>query len=494
MSQSSSRMYASRLAVAILGILQITALDASAAKLRAGAAVVDITPEKLPVSMVGSFAERLATSVHDRLHARCLVLDDGTTNLAILTADTCLISRETFDEAKKRAAEKTGIPASHILMSVTHTHSGATAMDLGNFKADEAYVEFLTARMAEAIERATAKLEPAKLGYGTAPLASEVHNRRWKVKPGVLVESPFPLDDRVPDQVLTNPGLNNPNVEEPAGPTDPDVMVLAVQTAAGKPLALYGVYSLHYVGGTPANALSADYFGEFAKQVREKLGESNGEKDDESFVALLANGTSGDINNVDVKQRRLSREPMEQSRLVAGRVADVALGVYRQVKLRDDVVLSSTERELKLGVRKPSAADVAVAKRFLENLTAIPTIAATRAQLEKQTLYLNETLKLGDFPDEVSIKLQVLRIGGLAIASIPGEPFAEIGLEIKRRSLSAESTFVVGLANGYYGYIPTPEQHRLGGYETWCSRWSYLEVGASTKIIDTLAEMLNEKP
>lgn len=490
MSQSSSRMYASRLAVAILGILQITALDASAAKLRAGAAVVDITPEKLPVSMVGSFAERLATSVHDRLHARCLVLDDGTTKLAILTADTCLIARETFEEAKKRAAATTKIPVANMLMSATHTHSGATAMDLGNFKADEAYVEFLTARMAEAIERATAKLEPAKLGYGTAPLASEVHNRRWKVKPGVLVESPFPLDDRVPDQVLTNPGLNNPNVEEPAGPVDPDVMVLAVQTAAGRPLALYAVYSLHYVGGTPANALSADYFGEFAEQMREKLGEPK----DSSFVALLANGTSGDINNVDVKQRRLSREPMEQARLVAGRVTDVALGVYRQVKLRDDVVLCSMERELKLGARKPSAADVAVAKRFLENLTAIPTIAATRAQLEKQTLYLNETIKLGAFPDEVSIKLQVLRIGGLAIASIPGEPFAEIGLDVKRRSLSAESTFVVGLANGYYGYIPTPEQHRLGGYETWRSRWSYLEVGASTKIIDTLAEMLNEKP
>ena len=491
MSQSFSRRHVSWSIIALAAIAaQLAANETYAAKLRAGAAVVDITPEKLPVSMVGSFAERQATSVHDRLHARCLVLDDGTTKLALLTADTCVLSRETFDEAKKRAAEKTGIPASHILMSVTHTHSGATAMDLGNFKADKAYVEFLTARMAEAIERANAKLEPAKLGYGSAPLASEVFNRRWKVKPGVLVESPFPADDRVPDQVLTNPGLNNPNVEEPAGPVDPDVMVLAVQTAAGRPLAMYAVYSLHYVGGTPANALSADYFGEFAKQVRAKLGEP----DDSSFVALLANGTSGDINNVDVKQRRLSREPMQQVRLVAERVADVAFGVYRQAKLRDDVVLGSTERELKLGVRKPTELDIAGAKRFLEGYKNIPTMAATRGQLEKQTLYLNETIKLGGFPEEVSVKLQVLRIGKLGIASIPGEPFAEIGLDIKRRSAVAEATFVVGLSNGYHGYIPTPEQHRLGGYETWRSGWSYLEADASTKIVAALAEMLNEKP
>jgi len=459
--------------------------------LRAGAAVVDITPAKLPVSMVGSFAERQATSVHDPLNVRCLVLDDGTTRLALLTADTCLISRETFDEAKRRAAAKTGIPAKNMLMSATHTHSGATAMDLGNFKADEVYVELLTSRLADAVEQATAKLEPAEVGFGSAPLASEVHNRRWKMKPGTpLKPRPAGLGERDAhlDQVLTNPGAGNPNVDEPAGPTDPDVMVLGVRTAAGKPLAVYAVYSLHYVGGIPPNALSADYFGEFAKQLAEKLvTDENGRR---SFTAILSNGTSGDINNVDVRAKPAKREPMEQVRLVAGRTADVAAGVYRGLRFRSDLPLGSTERELMLGVRKPSKGDVGLAEQFVGLFRASAPIAERKAAMERDALYLGETIKLDAFPDEMPVKLQVLRVGGLAIAAIPCEPFAEVGLEIKRRNV-LDPTFVVGLANGYHGYLPTPDQHRLGGYETWRSRWSYLEVDASTKIVGVIEELIN---
>lgn len=455
--------------------------------LRAGTAVVDVTPEKLPVPMIGSFALRQATAVHDPLKVRCLVLDDGTTKLALVTADSCIIARETFDAAKRRAAAKTGIPASNMLMSATHTHSGATAMDLGNFTADQAYVELLTARLAEAVEQAAAKLEPAELGYGAAPLASEVFNRRWKMKPGAIVESPVNFRETPPDQVLTNPGVENPNIETPAGPVDPDVMVLAVRTAAGKPLGVYAVYSLHYVGGIPTDALSADYFGEFAKQLRAKLGVG----DDESFAALLANGTSGDINNVDVRKRRPKQEPFEQVRVVAERTADVAAAVYRRLRFRSDVRLGATERELKLGVRKPSQVELATAASAIKQFDAAVPTGRPNAAFDRQRLYMQEWLKLADFPEQVDLKLQVLRIGGLTTAAIPCEPFAEVGLEIKRKSLG--ETFVVGLANGYNGYLPTPEQHRLGGYETWLSRWSYLEVDASTKISDTLVEMLNAK-
>ena len=55
--------------------------------------------------------------------------------------------------------------------------------------------------------------------------------------------------------------------------------------------------------------------------------------------------------------------------------------------------------------------------------------------------------------------------------------FVEIGLEIKKKS-PLKPTFTIELANGYNGYLPTPEQHELGGYETWRARSSYLEVDA----------------
>ncbi len=73
---------------------------------------------------------------------------------------------------------------------------------------------------------------------------------------------------------------------------------------------------------------------------------------------------------------------------------------------------------------------------------------------------------MGNSPSELTIMLQAIRIGELAIATSPFETFAETGLEIKRRS-PFKPTFTIELANGCYGYLPTPEQHRLGGYETW---------------------------
>ena len=100
-------------------------------------------------------------------------------------------------------------------------------------------------------------------------------------------------------------------------------------------------------------------------------------------------------------------------------------------------------------------------------------------------------MNIDQWPGSVNLKLQALRIGDLGIVAIPCEVFAEIGLEIKQKS-PLKPTFVIALANGYNGYLPTPEQHILQGYETWRSSWSYLEVDASIKITEQLLSMLKQ--
>ena len=84
-------------------------------------------------------------------------------------------------------------------------------------------------------------------------------------------------------------------------------------------------------------------------------------------------------------------------------------------------------------------------------------------------------------PPTLPITLQAFRIGDLGIGSVPNEVFAETGLAIKKHS-PFKATFTIELANGYGGYLPTPEQHTLGGYETWAARSSFLEVDAEPKI------------
>src|SRR5947209_9724597 len=78
---------------------------------RAGAYAIDITPKRLPISVNGGMTDRQATKVHDPLHARCLVLDDGATRLAIAVCDSCMIPREIHDHARRLASKATGIPA-----------------------------------------------------------------------------------------------------------------------------------------------------------------------------------------------------------------------------------------------------------------------------------------------------------------------------------------------------------------------------------------------
>ena len=106
-------------------------------------------------------------------------------------------------------------------------------------------------------------------------------------------------------------------------------------------------------------------------------------------------------------------------------------------------------------------------------------------------VYAREWVLLEAFPDRVPVIIQTLKIGELGIAAIPCEVFAEIGLEIKQRS-PLKPSFTIELANGYNGYLPTPAQHKLGGYETWRARSSYLELDASTKILETVMELFGQ--
>lgn len=476
MIRPSNRNVSIVAAAATILLLPVSPLPAADAKkvFRAGAYAMDITPQKFPVSVNGGMEDRQANGATDRLHARCLVLDDGTTRLAIAVCDSCMIPRDILDEAKRRASQATGIPIDRMLVSATHTHTAPTVAGVFQSDPDADYVQYLTAKIADGITQAHANLAPAQIGWGVGQDPTQVFNRRWRMKPGTILPDPFGRSD---DKVKMNPGYQNPGLGEPAGPIDPDVSILSVRTPAGRPIALLANYSLHYVGGL--QPLSADYFGAFAEQIAALLevGDAN-----PPFVGIMSNGTSGDINNANFAgPSPTGRRPGEQIRLVADSVAKAALAAYRRVEHRDWIPLAMAEREIELGVRLPSPDDVARAKEI---------VAAAKKGLKTQPeIYARETVLLADHPPTVKLKLQAIRVGELGVAAIPCEVFVEIGLKIKKES-PLKPTFTIELANGYNGYLPTPEQHRLGGYETWRARSSYLAVDASPKITATVLELL----
>src|SRR3954470_1656758 len=87
-----------------------------AQSLKVGAAASNITPP-LGENIVGGFSPSPSTQVHDELNARCLVLDDGKTRLALVVCDLLGIHRLVSDEARRIIAERSKIPASHVLIS-----------------------------------------------------------------------------------------------------------------------------------------------------------------------------------------------------------------------------------------------------------------------------------------------------------------------------------------------------------------------------------------
>jgi hypothetical protein len=447
----------------------------------AGAATSNITPP-LGEPIVGNWTPVPATYVHDELHARCLVLDDGGTRIAIVVADNVGIPRRVLDEAKQQIQKHTGIPPERVLISSTHTHSATTARTSAD-RDDAAaplteYQKFLAGRITDGVRRAIANLEPARIGWGSGNLSEQVFNRRWFMKPGPHLRNPFGGTD----QVMMNPPVGSADLVKPAGPTDPEISFVSVQSDSGRPIAVLANYSLHYVGGVPNGHVSADYFAVFARQMSQLLAR---EAHAPPFVAMLTNGTSGNINNINFRGGQKRLPPYERMALVANQVAAEVFRAMQAVEYHPFLPLKMLQRELTLETRRSEVEKLA---GWAKDVLARPE--QVRPNHPRERIYAERTLHMLEMPARIDVPLQAIRIGDLAIVTIPFETFVEMGIELKARSPFPD-TFVVSLANGSYGYLPTAAHHQLGGYETWLGT-NQVEVGAAQKIVDALLQMLQQ--
>ena len=439
-------------------------------RLRAGAAKVEITPEKFPVIVNGGFLSAKAAQAQSPLHVRALALDDGSVRLAIAVVDSCMLPRELIDEAKEIARKATGLATDRMLVSATHTHSAPSAMACLGTPLDAEYAATLPAKIARAIGEAVGRLAPAKAGWAVAPAPEQTHCRTWIRRPDRMLTDPFG------EKTVRNnmhPGYQNPDVIAPSGPVDPDLSVLSVQTAEGRPLALLANYSMHYFG---AGAVSADYFGVFCRQVEEGV---RARDPDAPFVAILTQGTSGDQHWMDYGRPKRSVGIEDYARSLV----TIAEAAARGIEHRLSVPLAMAEAKLRLRRRVAGEERLKWARGIAEGMNG-------RLPKSQSEVYALEQLHLAAEPER-ELKLQAIRIGGLGIAAIPDEVYAITGLKIKARS-PLRPTFTIELANGSEGYIPPPELFPLGGYNTWAARTAGLEREAEPTILEAVVRLLEE--
>lgn len=442
-------------------------------QLRAGAAAVEISPRLLPAVSNGGFLQATRNRIADPLFARALVVSDGKETIAIVVVDSCMFSTTLCDEIKRMAANETGIPVNRILISATHTHSAPSVLEMClGCGADEAYVKFVPARVAQAIADAHERRQSAKFGWAVVEAPRLTNCRRWITRSDRMGTDPF---GEQTVRAMMHPGYQNPDYTSPAGPIDPWLSVLSVVSAEDEsPICVMANLSMHYFGS--GDGFSADYFGEVARLLEARIGDTS-DRPTPGVVGVMSQGTSGDLHWMDYSQpqRGISRQQYSEA------VADQILRAWETIEHRGEQTLAMKEKRITLDRRTPSrgrrewARPINVGRGEL----APRNIAEVYAQ-QVEWIHENPT---------VEVVLQAVRIGDLGITAMPTETYGITGLKLKRQSPLA-ATFNLELSNGAVGYIPPPEQHRLGGYTTWPARTAGLSEQSEPEIVETLLGLL----
>lgn len=448
-------------------LLLLPAMPLTAADLRMGAAQVKITPA-LGTPMAGYYNERAAAGVHDDLWAKSIVIDDGTTSAALVALDIITTQREFVQEARRLVKEATGIPGENVMISATHAHTGPvisgsssrTAAFGGSQSLAEAYTKALPGLIAQSVSLARSRLAPAKVLAGLGREDRLSFNRRFHMKDG---------------SVGWNPGRLNPKILRPAGPIDPTLPVLHFVSPEGKPLAIYVNFSMHLdtVGGLE---ISADYPYVLAGLLSAVKGAE--------MLTMFTLGTAGDINHINVAWPGQPKGHAEAARIGTILAGDVLRTLHELEELPDPAVrcLSATV-ELPLPALEPD--DVRRAQDTL----------ARRGQGGKEPTFLEvvDAFKILDVdarrgrPHEVEV--QVIALGrDVALVSLPGEIFVELGLAIKQAS-PFKYTAIAELANGSIGYVPTRQAWTQGNYEVVSARCG---AGSGESLVEAASRLLRQ--
>lgn len=421
---------------------------------------VDITPD-LGARMAGFFEDRRVEGVHDPLLARAMAVDDGRHPLLLVTCDLLSLSRGTVLAAKERIRAATGIPPESVMVSGTHTHTGPATGPVFMRPPSAEYVARLEERVAQAAVEAWERRQEAELGIGWGFEGKLSHNRRFMM--------------RSTRQVVMHPPKGSTDILYQEGRVDPEVGVLSVRGLDGRPLGCLLNFACHVnvVGGT---LVSADYPGAFAAAMKQRHGGHH--------VALFANGCCANLCQIDVYDPERNDWGFEWAEQMGQRLADDVVKVEAGLEYQAEMRLDSRAVELQFPLRRFPDSLLAWAQTVRESGTDPGIVERTYAEMG---FALRERVRTR--PTDPGV-IQALRLGEVGMVGLPGEIFVEFGLDIKLDS-PARRTFVVELANGVVGYVPTREAFVGGGYEQRSATSSWLTPGAGEMMVDTALSLLD---
>jgi neutral ceramidase len=484
MNPCTPRLFAG-VACLALGLLGGTAPAADA--LRVGIAVADITP---PVGfpMAGYYHERLAEGALDPLQAKAIVFRDAHAEAALVVCDLIGIATDLSQAVRQRASERTGIPAAHIVLTATHSHTAPDYMKELYLKLGResqpplraAYIDKLIDSLVNVIATAHAAAKPVVLQAGSATQATPVSfNRRSVMRDG---------------SVRTWMSHDHPEVVRAAGPIDPEIALLTVRDDAGKPLGILSNFALHLdtVGG---QKWSADYPYFIEQTLRQATGSD--------VVSLFGTGCCGDINHVNPRSKE--RNKADFIGRAIGESIHQQLGQLPKLERAELVVKSRTVRlplqdatqdEVARSIDLLAAANRKEQVEFFAHVTAYKKLILDQLRhrephaLAAEHITWGLSRSLAGVGETLPMDVTVMTLGSdVAIVCLPGEVFVELGLAIKQGS-PFRTTLVIELSNHVESiYVPTRAAYAGGSYEVTNSA---VQPGAGEMLVEAALSLLRE--
>ena len=413
--------------------------------------------------MGGYYHVRYATGVHDDLHAKALVLEQGGAKAAIVSCDLVSLPRGFVEDARRLIQQQTGIDGSRVMISATHAHTSpemggrATNLEPKSAAIAKEWWGSLAGKIAESVRVADSRLTPARVRAGTGHEDSVAFNRRYHMKDG---------------SVGWNPGKRNPNIVRPAGPIDPEVSVLHFESTGGQPLSTFVNHALHLdtVGG---EEFSSDFPYTIAKVLDAVKGPEH--------VTIFTMGTSGNVNHIDVRTAERQNGHGEAARIGAILAGEV-LRTMKKLGPVDAGALRVRHETVPLPLNPFEAADVEKARQVVASYGkpgASPFLEQVKA------FRVLDVAERGGKP--LDAEVQVIALGDqVAWVGLPGEIFVELGQAIKLAS-PFRYTVISTLANGLVGYVPDRKAYPQGNYEVVSAR---MAAGSGELLVDAATRLL----
>ena len=411
--------------------------------------------------------------VHDDLWAKAVVIDDGERTVALVACDMIGFPPAPFAAlVREQIATHTSIQAEHVMLSASHTHSSHASIDLSTLDLDWPWVQELMHSLAGAAIAAWQRRQPAVIKVSSGEIHGISENRR------VI---------RGDGKVYRNWDRTAASEEVRRGPIDPEVGVLLAQRPDGSPLAVLYNFTAHPICAMSQSLVSADYPGFATAAVEAALGPG--------VTALFTQGACGDVNPPRVRRNpRDAREvglqlTGEVVRTVGSLLPDEMPATECRVEMASKCVNWAYRTDLP--PKNEVARAYAAAKDQVERLQRSGASAAeVRTEANKHRLVREQYELTRNEARREEGEIQVLKIGESAWVGVPGELFCQIGLDIKEQSPIAH-TYIVGYANCYQGYFPTPIAYEEGGYEVNMGRWSRFTAAAGESVQNSALELLN---